>query len=107
MGEPRKIIYVDFTGKKKSGPLRFGGGTIGILAVFFVVLAAVVVWVALAAPGWLMSAFFAPTAIMISVLAALGYRRAAIAWQVRRMYKEMNLNKDGPGSGSTSGRVLH
>lgn len=107
MGEPRKVVYVDFTGKKKAGPLRFGGGPGSTLLVFSLVLAAVVVWVAIFAPAWLFSAFFAPTAIVISVLAALGFRRAAIAFTVRRMYSEMKQDKGGTGSGSSPDRILH
>ena len=107
MGGPRKIIYVDFVEKKRSQPFGFGGGPKVTLAVFFLTLSALVVTVALAMPEWLLSAFFAPTAIAVSVVLALGIRRAVIRWQVGRLYRSMPKGSGGSDGGTSSGRTLH
>jgi len=101
-----KVIHVDFNKERRKPPAHLGGGPRFVVGVFVAALVAVVVLMALASPSMVTSAFFAPTAIVVAVLAALGARRVMARAQVDMLHKAMmekqKEDDEGPG-----GRTLH
>lgn len=102
MVQPRKIIYVDFVEKKRSRPFAVGGGPRVTVIAFFAFLCVFVVATALCLPEHLTSGFFAPTAIAVSVLLALGVKRLVIRYHVGSMYRLANETRR-----DSSSRTLH
>lgn len=109
MAQPRKVIYVDFAEKRRSRPFALGGGPRLTVGVFFAVLLALVGVSAYLLPQWLTSGLFAPTLILLSVIAALGVKRAVIAFQMARLRRgASHFEKNSfNGSDDRGGRTLH
>lgn len=109
MAEPRKVIYVDFAEKRRSRPFSLGGGPRFTVGVFFVVLLALTGFCAYLWPQWLTTGFFAPTVIVLAVLATLGAKKAVIAFQMARLSRTPvhNDKKSFGSSDDRGGRTLH
>lgn len=102
MVQPRKVIYVDFTEKKRSRPFSVGGGPKVTVLAFFASLCALVVAVAVFLPAQLLSGFFAPTVILVSLLVAIAVKKILIRLHVGMLHRTMTETKrDQPN------RTLH
>lgn len=110
MGDPKKVIHVDFRGGGRgSKPSGQGLGTgflvkaAGALGLLLLVVTGV------AAPGFILSPFYAPTIVVLSVIGALWFRRLLIRRIVNMQYKRSMHEReqtDKSGSGTDS-RTLH
>lgn len=89
MGNPNKVIHVDFKSRKRgvkpSGP---GLGPSFLVKTSAAILFVLLVAVSVADPRLITSGFFAPTMIAVSVIGALWIRRALIRRLVNAQYEK-------------------
>ncbi len=87
MGNPDKVIHVDFKGRKRGGrPSGPGLGPRFLVKTSVAILMVLLVAVSVADPRLIASGFFAPTLIAVSVIGALWLRRILIRRLVSAQY---------------------
>jgi Flp pilus assembly protein TadB len=107
VGNPNKVIHVDFkSGKRGSRPSGPGLGSGFLVTVAAVVLVALLVAVAVMDPRLIASGFFAPTLIAVSVIAALWLRRLLIRRMVNAQYQR-TMQKRSADKEDSEEHTLH